>query len=128
MSPRAQKLLFGLMSRRLLVIAAVLALCPACSRQPDVAVELVSNELGVFWAISVHNVGSSEIEIQGVRVNGSLDVDKYMIGFLQDVGRFPVKLPAGQNIMVLNPVPWGDPTETVDVRADGMEAKFAFEE
>lgn len=87
----------------------------------------MQNALGAYYAVRVHNTGSSEIEMQGVRFNGSQEVDKYMLGFFEDFGEFPMRLAPGQNILVLNPVPWGDPTETVDVSANGMEATFTWE-
>lgn len=110
------------------LVAVFAVLCTGCFSGPNLKVELLSNQLGALFAIQITNTGGQDIEIQRVLANGFLEAREYGKGFLGSagVGHFPVRLPGGEQILALNPVPWNEQTSTIIITIEGVDYEYYF--
>ena len=109
------------------VVVVVTAKFLSGDSKPDVAVELLPNDMGVYATIRVVNIGKAEIEIQRVVVNGEKETTGFIKGLFESTGKLPVKLVEGQQLIFINPIAWGTRTTRVTVKTDGKETEFTFE-
>lgn len=110
---------------RFLLIACFPLALTGCLDSPDIEVQLLPNELGAYAVIVITNVGSETLEVQGVRANGSLQAEGWL-GSFPNAGPFPARLAEGEQILVSNPVPWGDRTTLIGVTIAGTEHEYTF--
>jgi len=110
---------------KFLCFASLALSVSGCLGEPEIEVQLLPNDLGAYAIIMITNTGRETKEVQGVRANGSLQAEAWL-GSYPNAGPFPARLAEGEQILVSNPVPWGNRTTRIDVMVDGTEYEYTF--